>query len=295
MIAPARRKVLLLCLFVVALGGCGRTPAPAPLAPRAPPGPVETVRQRLHELDADDLSGHARRSVPPALYAGLEAAWEDDRTRWPLSELPLDERLPALLGALSAPGADRALLANYQREFAGAHKELRSAATTLGLLGLRYLRSEQGDYSADERAHYLQLVEALSDWGRRAPLGDARLARAAIVQLTAAARGTGLTDRRAFRRAGLRASLRRLGPFSGRLKRVLAEYGLDVDAALAGARVDLLEQRGDRARVRVRYTLAGHPIDAAMNLERIDGRWYLSDTVAHARAEVAAAAAVATR
>jgi hypothetical protein len=70
---------------------------------------------------------------------------------------------------------------------------------------------------------------------------------------------------------------------------LLAEYGLDFDAALAGARITLAEQTGDRARVRLQYTLAGQPVDAFVRLERREGRWYLTDLLRRAEAEAATA------
>ncbi|GHA87740.1 hypothetical protein [Cognatilysobacter bugurensis] len=277
--------VAALCLLA-ALAGCERTAAPAPAPPRpvAPPGPVAAVEQRLRELRRNDLDVYARHAVPPTLYAQLERAWREDRTRWPLTELPLDDRLPGALAALAEPGAERRLRAAYRREFAGARTELRSAVDTLGVLGERHLMSEPG-YGETERAHYLQLAGALQSWGRSAALADARRANPAIERLVSAARRTRLAGPHAMRDAGLDASLRRLGPFFGAVKDVFADYGFDLDAALADARVEPVEQRGDRARVRLRYTLAGRAIDTPLDLQRIDGRWYLTDTLAHARLE----------
>jgi hypothetical protein len=282
----ARFATLVALCLLAAVAGCERTAVPALERPFTPPGPEEAVEQRLRELRDNDLAGYARHSVPPALYTQLERAWRDDRTRWPLTELPLDDRLPGAITALAAPGAERRLRTAYRREFAGARTELRSAVDTLAVLGARHLESEPG-YGAGERMHYLQLVEALHGWGRAAPLADARRAEPAIANLASAARRTQLAEPDAMRRAGLDESLRRLGPFFGAVKDVLAEYDFDLDAALADARIDLVEQRDDRAKVRLRYTLAGRAIDAPLDLQRIDGRWYLVDTLAHARLEAA--------
>lgn len=274
------------------LGGCQRDAAPPPVAKIAR-GPTGAVLRLADDLRRDDLAGYARHAVPPALHAQLETAWREDRSRWPLSELPLHARLPGMLTTLAAPGAEKAVLATYSRQFAGAGGELRAAATTITQFTVQYLQRE-GDYSDEERDHYIQLVVALGDWGKRAPLGDARQARAAIPQLVSAARLTGLADPQRYGALGMDHSLRRLGPFFARFKRVLRAYGLDLDAALDGVRVDLAEQTGDTARVRLRYTLAGADIDAYVRVERIQGEWYLTDVVRHARAQAAAPAITAT-
>ncbi|KRA17166.1 hypothetical protein [Lysobacter sp. Root604] len=279
---PIRRALAALLLIVVACGGCDRAPLSDHDAP--PKLPAEAVQQLVRDLRRNDLAGYARHAVPPALHDRLETAWREGRTTWPLTELPLEDRLPGFLQALAAPGAEKKLQAVYQRQFAGAHAELRSAAATLGLFATQYVRSE-GDYSTEERDHYAQLIGAISAWGQRAPLGDPKRARVAIAQLAAAARQTGLTGADALRLTGMDRSLERLGPFFGRFKQTLVGYGLNIDASLDRVEATLAEQTGERARVRIRYTMADQPIDAYVRVERHDGRWYLSDVLRHAEAE----------
>lgn len=284
----------LLALGFAGLSGCddGNDPVGRVVAADRP---TQAVTRLVRDLRHGDLAGYARHAVPPALHARLDAAWREGRSRWPLTELPLHARLPGLLTTLAAPGAEKTVLAAYNRQFAGAHGELRSAADTLGLFAVQTLQRE-GDTSDEQRDHYIQLTGALSQWGKRAPLGDARRAKAAIPQLVSAARLTGLAGRPGesrFGQLGMERSLRRLGPFFARFKRVLQGYGLDLDAALDSVRVDLAEQTGDTARVRLRYTVAGHEIDAYVRAERIDGRWYLTDALRHARAQADADAPAA--
>lgn len=283
--ATIHRAIAVLAAIAL-LGGCERARLPGVGPEPATAGPAQAVARLVDDLRANDLAGYARHAVPPALHAQLATAWTQGRTHWPLTELPLDDRLPGFLTVLAASGAEQALLATYNRQFSGADGELRSAAATLGLFGVQYLRAE-GDYSDDERAHYIQLVGALSRWGKRAPLGDPHRARAAIPQLVSAARLTGLAGEGAFATTGMSRSLGRLGPFFARFKQVLVGYGLDVDAALDSAQVTLTEQTGDQAKVRLRYTLAGQPIDAVVRVERHQGRWYLTDALRHAQAEAA--------
>lgn len=283
--AAAARWLATLGLMAV-LAGCTR--APAPVVAPGPDRPVAAVTRLVDDLRRNDLVAYARHALPPALHARMQVAWRERRTLWPLTELPLDDRLPGFIAVLSAPGAEKSLLAAHARQFHGADRELRSAASTLGLFAAQYV-SGADEYSAAERAHYVQLIAALSHWGQRAPLGDRRRAKAAVPQLVAAARLTGLGGPGAFHEAGMERSLRRLGPFLARFKRVCRQYGLDLDAALDSVEVELLEQAGDRAKLRLRYTLAGADVDAIVRVERRDGRWYLSELLRHAEAQASAA------
>lgn len=280
-----RPATLLLCACLL-LPGCRQDQAPAAAPSGAATKPAQAVRQLTAHLRANALEDFARDAVPPALHAELETAWREGRTRWPLDELPFGRRLPGLLKSLAAPGSEARLQQVFDRQFAGADRELHGAAAALGLFGAQYLEGEQ-DYSDDERQHYAQLIAAASRWGASAPLGDRQRARQAIAQLAIAARNTGLTSEAAFRDAGMDASLRRMGPFAAAFKQALARYGLDLDAGLRTLDASLQQQTGDSARVRMRYRLGDQDIDTVVSLRRIDGRWYLADYLRHAQAALA--------
>lgn len=291
-VTPARAGGwLLAATLVLGLLAACRPEGAMPAQPRSPGArePAQAVLLLTTHLRNNDLPAFARDAVPPALLPRLEAAWAQGRTRWPLDELPFDERLPRLLGALAEPGADARLQQVYDRQFAGETTALRAAATTLGLFGAQYLRNE-GDFSPAERLHYTQFLQALSRWGAQAPLGDPARAKRAIPQLAAAARATGMKDDASFARAGMQHSLHKLSGFLRVLKQVLSGYGLDVDATLSGLQAEVVSQSGDQAQVRLRYTLGGSPVDATVEVRRVGGRWYQSDYLRHAEAAVAAKA-----
>lgn len=274
-------------VFVAAMSlgvGCSRVTPPA-TTPAGASAPVQAVEQLLGDLHANDLAAYARHALPPPLHQRMAVAWTDGRTIWPLTELPLEDRLPGFIDVLAAADAEKTLLAAYNRQFAGAALEVHTAAATLGLFAAQYVQGSE-DYSEPEREHYVQLIAALSQWGQHAPLADTARAKLAVPQLVAAARLTGLAGPDALRKAGMARSLTRLGPFFARFKQVLADYGLDIDQALAGAQVRLIEQTGDQARVALDYTLGGQPIRAQVLVERRDGRWYLTDLLRHAQAQV---------
>ncbi|GAB3746104.1 hypothetical protein [Lysobacter olei] len=280
------RRLLSTLTLALLLAGCERAPAPPPPPPK-PLGPAEALSRLMQDLRRNDLAGYARHAAPPAVHARLEQAWREGHTVWPLTELPLDDRIGPMITALSAPGADRQLKATFKQQFSGAERELRSAASTLGLFAGQYVASAE-EYSKEERDHYMQMIAAFSHWGQRAPLADGKRARAALPKLIRAARGTGLSGPDGFASAGMDKSLGRLGPFFRTTKDVLRSYDLDLDAALDSVQATVAQQTGDTARLRVRYTLAGRPIDAQVRAERRDGQWYLADLVRHAEAEAAA-------
>ena len=258
-------------MAVGVLAACGRHP-PADM-PGANSEPAEAVRALAERLQANDLAGFAHAALPPADHAAVDAAWRAGRSRWPLSELPLSARLPGLLAALAAPGAEARLQQSYDDQLAGQGPGLKAAARSLALFGTEYL-GKQPQYTAAQRAYYIAIVQALGHWGAHAPLGDRGRARAAIQRLAASARRTGLYSEADFSAAGLDGSLARLAPFAADVKAVLGSYDLALDDTFADLRTGLVSQNGDAAVVRVQYPLAGREIETTVRLSRRDGRWY---------------------
>lgn len=286
---PAARAVVL-GVLVALLAAC-RADEDAPPPARPAPTPTAAVQRLLDDLARDDLGAYAVHALPPDLYARSDAAWRAGRSRWPLTELPLQAHLPAAIDRLATPGAEAVLRRGYRAQFAGARGELRSAAATLGLFARHYVEREAG-YPADERAHRLQLVDALVPWAQRAPLADAARVEPMIPRLARAARATHLQGGdAAFSRAGMHRSLVRLRPLLRQLKHELGLLGLDIDAALRGARIETVSASAQRARLRLRYRLAGREITVMLDLVRRPEGWFLADSLRHAQAALAPPAA----
>lgn len=289
--ASARaHAVALLLPLTLWLAGCAREPASASAVTHGGATPVEAVTLLTGHLRRNDLAGFAHDATTPALAPDLDRAWREGRSRWPLSELPLSAQLPAFLDALSAPQAERVLLQTFNRQFAGASRELRSAAIALGGFAIQYLE-KGGDFSEDERAHYTQLIAAASDWAGTAPLADGDRARETVVALVGAAREGAIASDAALGAAGMQEGLTRLAPLLRAGKLRLAAYGLDLDQTFDSVDATLESQTGDTARVRLRYLLAGRPVDTVIGVERHDGRWFVSDFLRHAREAAAGPAA----
>lgn len=244
--------------------------------------PAEAVSGLLDHLRHNDLAGMAEAALPADLHAEVDAAWRRGDSRWPLTELPLDDNIPKLLAALSGPQAESTLNATFKRQMSGQTRALQEAARGLGMFGKEYLGRE-GDYNADQRQHYTQLIDAFAGWAAQAPLGDPGRGRQSIGLLVKGAERSGIAGDEDFSRLGMSASLKALTPLYIAIKQMLALYGLGVDASLASVRVETVEQDGDQARVQVKYELAERPVQTVMQAVRIDGRWYLADHLQAAR------------
>ena len=285
-LAQVALRILALATALLLATACSREPAQD--SPQASE-PVAAVHALANHLQANDLRAFARAAVPPAEHARLAEAWRSGHSRWPLTELPLDDQLSPLLLALAAPDAERQLQQAFNSNLARQHRDLREAARALGLFGASWI-ARDGAYTGEQRQHYAQVVQAMSRWAQQAPLGDPALGAAAIDTLAAAARATGLTTEESMREAGMEETLGRLSPFVAGARAVLAGYGLDFNASHAALRVALVEQDGERARVRIAYPVASTQVDTVLSLERRGGQWYLAGYLREAERVLASAA-----
>ncbi|CAN7269863.1 hypothetical protein LJR168_003634 [Pseudoxanthomonas sp. LjRoot168] len=283
--ASVLRVLAALGLSLVLLAACKKH-GPEELAGAAS-GPAAAVRQLATHLQRNDLVGFARDAVPPDLHDRLDTAWRAGHSRWPLSELPLEDKLVPMLAALSAKDAEKTLQRSFDRQFARQDRDLKEAARTLGLFGVQYVKNE-GDYTQEERDHYAQVIAALGDWAQQAPLGDPALARTTLARLAPAARRSGLTTEQDLSEAGMTASLQRLTPFFIEAKATFSRYGLPLDTTFTDLRTGLVEEKGDTATVRIHYPLGEREIDTVVSLTRRGDRWYLTDYLKHAEDVLAA-------
>lgn len=299
-LASLRCSVLVgLLVLLYGVPACQREGAPegsggirvAAAAAKPAKKPVDAVNVLGARLLDRDGAGFTRLAVPPALHARLSEGWRTGQTRWPLDELPLDTRLPGMLAALQAKGAEQALQATFRRQFMGADRDIDEAVRTLAMFGGDFVDKE-ADYTPEEREHVTQAIGALSRWAVAAPLSDPARAQRMFSALATAARRSGIDGKAgnaAYAALGMEASLDQMSPFLAvLLAQLRKDYGFDFDASLRGLDVRLLEQTGDRARLRLRYNLAGSDIDAVVPAVRIDGHWYVADFVRRAEASLAA-------
>lgn len=266
------------------LAGCQRAPSTmthANVSCMQADTPEAAVTLMIDALRSDALETIPCRSVPPAMQDKLELAWREDRSRWPISELPLSSKLPAILTALNGPAAETKLRLAFDHQFAGQTAELQSAARGLGLFAVRYIQKESS-YQPDQRAHYANLIVALSDWSSHAPLGDRTLGHQAVALLVAGANASSLHDDAGLHAAGMRGSLRGLTPLYRSAKQALTLYGLSLDDVLSSAQTTLKDRDGDHARVHVHYLVHGEPVDSDIAVERRDDHWYLGGMLADA-------------
>jgi len=270
-----RLSAMVLLLGTLLLPACTRDQADTAESPGGA-RPVEAIAVLNTHLINNDLAAFARAALPPELHAKLSDAWQAGRTRWPLDEFPFASQYPAALVALSANDAHAELMQVFDRQLAGAERDLQQSALLMSAFMAQFIQhQDETPYSEHERAHYSQLITAAGRWASSAPLADRTRAAQALDILIPAARKAELTSDAAFAEAGMDGSLHRLAPVIAAFKQALALYGLELDTVLSEAKLQLRSRDGDRAEIQMRYRLGADEISASIEVEQIEGRWYV--------------------
>lgn len=301
-IAAVSKPRALLALALTALlavaGGCKREPA----EPAAPDGPVETVQRSFQLLHDDDLDALVQLSLPPGDYDAVRAQWRQWAANSPASSEEDRAQFAQMMIDLTADGAEDRLYAQAEPSLIRLESELSAQLPLMVAMGTGFLSAgiqENPELSADQKQHANAVIGALAGWLATAPLADRDKARAAIAEITASARALDLQQIDQVRALSFEQLLAKLGIVTATLKSVLATYGLDLNASLAGAKVELIEQHEDTAQVRITYPLIASELSYSQTLVRRDDRWYgaeLLDTVSKGiRAEAEAEAEAGVR
>lgn len=277
---------VLATLGLLALAGCQREAS----EPAVPGGPVETVAQWYRDARRNAIDELVRLMLPPQAYEALRRDWQ----RWASSPEAVSdhdrEQFARMMADLTADGAEARLYAQLEPSLVRFENEVAAQLPLMIAMGTGFASAgiqENSELSEAQKRHATELIGVLAGWLAAAPLADRERARAAITAIVAAAREVELRTIEDVQALEFEQMLDKAGVAAAAIKAVLAGYGLDLDASLEGARFELVESAGDRARVRVRYPLAAAELEYEQELVHRDGRWYgaeLLDLLA-ARAE----------
>lgn len=276
-----------LLLAALALSACSQRDADGERAANDPTRAVEKLIRSVHD---NDLNAFRKLWLPADLRAKIEAKFEAERATLPSSSDADKAQFAQMLGELTADGAEDRLLAEIEPVLAKFEKEVAAQLPMAVAMGSGFAAAainESDTLNRDQKQHFNAILDALTPWAIKLPLGDREKARAAISALVASARKLELTDLDAVRTLTLDQLLDKAGIVLAGFKQVLAVYGLNLDQSLAGAQVTLLEKTDGKANVKVNYTLLDTPVSFEIAMLERDGHWYSADGIANAEKALA--------
>ena len=273
----ARVSLLAMLAFVVA--GCNRDSGSDTAGAKA--GPQQTVQRSIELTRKGDIAGLIEHMLPPAEFARVKAEWNDRKN----DEEPNEEqrqKFAEMMAKLTAPDAVDTIYAEIEpdiRQFDAQYQKQMPTIVSMGRGYLRGLVQQSQELTASEKEQANSVIEALAQWVEKTRFTDPERVRKALAIISETARQLDLKTLDQARALDFDQSAPKMQIAFDGLKKVLEVYDFPIDQTLDSVNTELVSNEGDKASVKISYTLLGTPLETRSEMVRIDDRWFAQDTI----------------
>ena len=273
----ARVSLLAMLAFVVA--GCNRDSGSDTAGAKA--GPQQTVQRSIELTRKGDIAGLIEHMLPPAEFARVKAEWNDRKN----DEEPNEEqrqKFAEMMAKLTAPDAVDTIYAEIEpdiRQFDAQYQKQMPTIVSMGRGYLRGLVQQSQELTASEKEQANSVIEALAQWVEKTRFTDPERVRKALAIISETARQLDLKTLDQARALDFDQSAPKMKIAFDGLKKVLEVYDFSIDQTLDSVNTELVSNEGDKASVKISYTLLGTPLETRSEMVRIDDRWFAQDTI----------------
>lgn len=266
---------LLACLGLAPQTLPAQTPTTVAMSAVAAADPSVQLQDLVRQFRSNDLAAIVRGSLPPAHYQTLLDKYEEARNR-PISDKDRAEFAEGLQ-KLIAPDAVDQLMAEIEPKM--RERAVQSEGMILMGLGAMNMAvtSPDSDLTEEQRAMLKRALPGIEAWVIETDFFSVDTLRQALTLVADAARRTGISDLDQIRMLSFEQLLAHGGRMLGAGKQAVKLYGIDLDAIVSTARMEVLEVEGDEARVRTTVTVFDAPLHFEQSLVLVEGRWYTKE------------------
>jgi hypothetical protein len=243
------------------------------------PDPAQQVREMARLFRAGDVAGMARAAVPASRWEEAKLMWELHRLE-PISAHDKAE-FAEKLAKITAPDAVDTLMAEIEPKLVEARPQAAGALLMAFGAAQMAVNSPESELTEEQRAALQSVLPGFQAWASSTDFLDSATLRDALTLLTDAARRTGITDLEQIKALPLEGLLDRTRPVLAAAKDAVQLHGIDIDAIVDSLQVEVLENDGQKARVRTTVTLFGAPVWHEHELVLVEGRWYGKHAIEH--------------
>jgi len=270
----------------------GESPAATAQATSTPDAAITEIAGKLK---SGDILAVMQMSLPPKHVDKIKADWKAKMASDPVTEEDRAE-FAEMVAKLTAADAEAALYAEAEPQLAKMETEMAAQMPMLIGMGQGFaMQSIQGNEKLSEaqKKQFADVVGATATWLQGVKFADRELAKQAIAKAVATARALELTTLDEMRGLEFEPAMAKAGIAFNGVKDVLAVYGLNLNQSFDSVKTQVLSQEGDKAKVKVDYTIFGQPLSYEAEMVQLDGRWYGQDTIEQIEKELSAPAEVA--
>lgn len=266
---------LLACLGLAPQTLPAQTPTTVAMSATAAADPSVQLQDLVRQFRSNDLAAIVRGSLPPAHYQTLLDKYEEARSK-PISDKDRADFAEGLQ-KLIAPDAVDQLMAEIEPKM--RERAVQSEGMILMGLGAMNMAvtSPDSDLTEEQRAMLKRALPGIEAWVIETDFFSVDTLRQALTLVADAARRTGISDLDQIRMLSFEQLLAHGGRLLGAGKQAVKLYGIDLDAIVSTARMEVLEVEGDEARVRTTVTVFDAPLHFEQSLVLVEGRWYTKE------------------
>lgn len=266
---------LLACLGLAPQTLPAQTPTTVAMSAVAAADPSVQLQDLVRQFRSNDLAAIVRGSLPPAHYQTLLDKYEEARSK-PISDKDRADFAEGLQ-KLIAPDAVDQLMAEIEPKM--RERAVQSEGMILMGLGAMNMAvtSPDSDLTDEQRAMLKRALPGIEAWVIETDFFSVDTLRQALTLVADAARRTGISDLDQIRMLSFEQLLAHGGRMLGAGKQAVKLYGIDLDAIVSTARMEVLEVEGDEARVRTTVTVFDAPLHFEQSLVLVEGRWYTKE------------------
>lgn len=263
---------LLACLGLAPQTLPAQTPTTVTMSAVAAADPSVQLQDLVRQFRSNDLAAILRGSLPPAHYQTLLDKYEEARSK-PISDKDRADFAEGLQKLIAPDAVDR-LMAEIEPKM--RERAVQSEGMILMGLGAMNMAvtSPDSDLTEEQRAMLKRALPGIEAWVIETDFFSVDTLRQALTLMADAARRTGISDLDQIRMLSFEQLLAHGGRMLGAGKQAVKLYGIDLDAIVSTARMEVLEVEGDEARVRTTVTVFDAPLHFEQSLVLVEGRWY---------------------
>jgi hypothetical protein len=272
-------RVSLLAMLAFAVAGCNRDGGSDMGGANA--GPQQTVQRSIELTRSGDIAGLIEHMLPPAEFARVKAEWNDRKSDNERSE-GQRQKFAEMMAKLTAPDAVDTLYAEIEpdiRQFDAQYQKQMPTIVSMGRGYLRGLVQQSQELTASEKEQANSVIEALAQWVEKTRFTDPERVKKALAIISDTARQLDLKTLDQARALDFDQSAPKMKIAFNGLKKVLEVYDFSIDQTLDSVSTELVSGEGDKADVKISYTLLGTPLESRSKMVKIDDRWYARDTI----------------
>ena len=232
--------------------------------------PHEAVLSTIHALRDNDTRALVYSLMTDEQIQQAKREWDTQRKQ--AIDPAEDREFKEMMGQLTAPGAEKALMAQIEPALDEIRPQLTMMIAMFTGMGQAALQ-ENHALSPDEKAQAERILDAVSRTLLTNDLTDPASARKAVGILCSAARNLRVDSLTDVQRLSFDQVLDKGDIVLEALKDILVVYGISPDKWLSTFKAETVRQNGDTAVVRLHYEFLGVKDSSEYEMVKVGKRW----------------------